>query len=132
MPAGGGEPLYRSTPRSGKHADPVWQVAWQRTAGHELQLASISTDGRVTLWTVSRNELMHQDLMELRSLRGRDEGPSGSAAEPADSPRPMTGTSSGSGSGSGWAAPQPASGEAAAGIAGVQAFVVHNVGSEQV
>ena len=118
LPAGGGEPLYRSTPRSGKHADPVWQVAWQRTAGHELQLASISTDGRVTLWTVSRNELMHQALMELCSLRGRDDSPSGSTAEPADSSRPATGASSGSGSGR--AAGQDVGGEAAAGIAGAE------------
>lgn len=115
VPAGGGEPLYRSTPRSGKHADPVWQVAWQRTAGHELQLASISTDGRVTLWTVSRNELQHQDLMELRRLRGREQGDSGSGAEPAGSSRPAT---SGSSSSHATAAVQGAGEEAGAGIAG--------------
>ncbi|KAL4434101.1 hypothetical protein ABPG75_000542 [Micractinium tetrahymenae] len=82
--AADGKPLYESTARGGKHADPVWQVCWQRTDSHELQLCSISTDGRVTLWTVSKNELSWQDLLELRSLRGRGErGGEGEGKEPA-------------------------------------------------
>lgn len=72
-PAGCNEPLYRSDTVSGKHTDPVWQVCWQRTDGHELKLCSISTDGRVTAWSVSKNELSHTDVLELRSLRGKGE-----------------------------------------------------------
>lgn len=103
--AEGGQPLYKSDPRTGKHSDPVWQVCWQRTDSHELQLCSVSTDGRVTLWTASKNELSHQDMLELRGLRGKDE------ASPVASPRPPT---SGSGQGT-----EPEEGdESAAGIAG--------------
>lgn len=81
--AAGGKPLYESSARGGKHADPVWQVCWQRTDSHELQLCSISTDGRVTLWSVTKNELAWQDLLQLRSLRARGEGgaPSGGPGE---------------------------------------------------
>lgn len=60
----------------------MWQVCWQRTDSHELQLCSVSTDGRITLWTASKDELSHQDLLELHALRGRDDGGS-----PAASPR---------------------------------------------
>ena len=66
---GGGQPLYESTARS----DPVWQVCWQRTNSHELQLCSISTDGRVSLWSISKNELSCQDLLQLRSLKARED-----------------------------------------------------------
>ena len=78
-PAEDGKPLYESSAARGKHSDPVWQVRWQRTDSHELQLVSISTDGRVTLWSVSKNELSWQDLLELRSLRGRDDASPGGA-----------------------------------------------------
>eukprot|EP00887_Chlorella_sp_A99_P003522 scaffold7.g3522.t1 len=71
-PAGGRPPppLYASTARSGKHSEPVWQVAWQRTDSHELQFASVSSDGRVTLWSVSKNELSFRDLLVLRLPAG--------------------------------------------------------------
>lgn len=36
------------------------QISWQHTDSHELQFYSISTDGRVTLWSVSKNELSFQ------------------------------------------------------------------------
>lgn len=72
LPAAGDKPAYQSTPRSGKHSDPVWQVCWQRTHSHELALSSISTDGRVTAWTVNKNELSHQDVLQLSTLRARE------------------------------------------------------------
>lgn len=75
----------------------MWQVSWQRTDSHELQLCSISTDGRVTLWTVSKNELSWQDLLELRSLRGRGEGGAPACGEGA-SGEPAKGIAGGSGS----------------------------------
>lgn len=52
------DPLFRSAPKAGKHADPVWQVAWQ---GDDLDensnFFSISSDGRVTQWTLLKTEL---------------------------------------------------------------------------
>lgn len=61
-------PLFVSTARNGKHTEPVWQVCWQRTDSHELEFCSVSSDGRVTLWTVSKNELSFRDLLSLRQL----------------------------------------------------------------
>lgn len=37
-------------------------MSWQRTDSHELQFYSVSTDGRVVLWSVSKNELSFQVL----------------------------------------------------------------------
>lgn len=60
-------PIFESTVRTGKHKDPVWQVAWQEEdLSKTLSFASVSSDGRVTLWTMSKSELQHQDIMELK------------------------------------------------------------------
>ena len=46
-------PLYQSTAKSGKHADPVWQVAWQENdMDNNLNFYSVSSDGRVVVWTI--------------------------------------------------------------------------------
>lgn len=61
------KPIFESTVRTGKHKDPVWQVAWQEEdLSKTLSFASVSSDGRVTLWTMSKSELQHQDVMELK------------------------------------------------------------------
>ena len=58
-------PIYQSTVKSGKHTDPVWQVAWQEEdLSKALNFYSVSSDGRVTLWTMSKSELQFQDVME--------------------------------------------------------------------
>lgn len=95
-PAGGGPapPLYAATPASGKHTEPVWQVAWQRSDGHELEFVSVSSDGRIALWSVSKNELSCRDLMVLRQLAGSGVG------LPALAPLPAA-AGSGGGSGAG-------------------------------
>ncbi|GBF93018.1 dynein intermediate chain [Raphidocelis subcapitata] len=62
----GGAPLYQATARSGKHSDAVWQVAWQEDELQKtLQFASVSTDGDVVLWTLTRSELAPERLMRL-------------------------------------------------------------------
>jgi len=61
------KPIFASTVRTGKHTDPVWQVSWQEEdLAKNLNFFSISSDGRVTLWTMSKNELQHTDVMELK------------------------------------------------------------------
>lgn len=54
-------PLYLSTADTGKHTDPVWEVRWQKDdLDNNLNFFSISSDGRVTAWTlikVSSNTL---------------------------------------------------------------------------
>ena len=56
-----GRTLYSATAQTGKHTDPVWQVRWAAAEGQRgLQFFSVSTDGRFTLWTLAKNELIHQ------------------------------------------------------------------------
>ena len=61
------KPIFSSTVKTGKHSDPVWEVAWLKDDGvKSLNFFSISSDGRVTLWTLSKNELQHSDIMLLK------------------------------------------------------------------
>ncbi|KAJ1532457.1 WD repeat-containing protein 78, partial [Nowakowskiella sp. JEL0078] len=59
---------------SGKHRDPVWELKWierERVIGDEQSrgenLVSVSTDGRVTQWTI-RKGLEFSDLMSLKRV----------------------------------------------------------------
>ena len=46
-------PIYRSTALTGKHSDPVWQVAWQKPDPDGfLNFYSISSDGAIKVSTV--------------------------------------------------------------------------------
>ena len=61
-------PIFQSTVKTGKHTDPVWQVCWQaEDLAKNLNFFSISSDGRVTLWTMSKNELQ----VRVRAVRVR-------------------------------------------------------------
>jgi len=60
-------PIFHSTVKKGKHTDPVWEVCWQEEdLAKNLNFFSISSDGRVTLWTLSKSELDFSDLMHLK------------------------------------------------------------------
>ena len=51
-------PLFVSNIRTGKHTDPVWEIHWQvEDLSKELNFYSVSADGRVANWTMSKNEL---------------------------------------------------------------------------
>eukprot|EP00002_Diphylleia_rotans_P037458 TRINITY_DN8364_c0_g1_i7.p1 TRINITY_DN8364_c0_g1~~TRINITY_DN8364_c0_g1_i7.p1 ORF type:complete len:696 (-),score=147.47 TRINITY_DN8364_c0_g1_i7:274-2361(-) len=74
-----GLPIFQSTARVGKHTDPVWQVKWQEeTSTKELSFVSISSDGRIALWSLVKDELQFTDIMELKyqpsSLKEATEG----------------------------------------------------------
>ena len=72
-------PIFHSTVLTGKHTDPVWQVAWQEEdLSKELNFYSVSSDGRVTLWTMSKTELTSEDAMELKLVTP------GAEADPED------------------------------------------------
>lgn len=58
------KPIYMSTVKTGKHTDPVWEIHWSKDEAN-LHFFSISSDGRVTSWTLSKNELLHSDVMKL-------------------------------------------------------------------
>ncbi|KAG5492986.1 hypothetical protein JKF63_01567 [Porcisia hertigi] len=61
---GQGRPLYRANIRTGKHMDPVWQILWMEST-LELSFYSISTDGRVASWMLSKKELTSRDVLKL-------------------------------------------------------------------
>lgn len=92
-----GQPLFAANARKGKHDDPVWQVAWlpdpeaQQSAfssvdgGHmrgPLCFYSVSGDGRVALWTMTKSELSHSTLFELRAQPQDGAAAAGGAARP--------------------------------------------------
>ncbi|XP_059185347.1 dynein, axonemal, intermediate chain 1, paralog 2 [Centropristis striata] len=72
------EPVYKSTAKTGKHTDPVWQVRWQNDdMDNNHNFYSVSSDGRVVSWTLVKNELVFTDIIRL-SLNGAiSEGPEG-------------------------------------------------------
>ncbi|KAI8913371.1 WD40-repeat-containing domain protein, partial [Gorgonomyces haynaldii] len=60
-------PIYKSTSKGGRHTDPVWQVNWQKDdLDDNLNFLSVSSDGRVTQWTLLKNELLHTDVISLK------------------------------------------------------------------
>ena len=61
-------PIRQCDVKTGKHTDPVWQVKWQPQdlSEKDLKFTSVSSDGRVTRWTMSKSELVYQDVMELK------------------------------------------------------------------
>ncbi|EFJ48219.1 hypothetical protein VOLCADRAFT_81277 [Volvox carteri f. nagariensis] len=64
------EPIYQASVRTGKHNDPVWQVVWQvDEAQKALHFVSISSDGNVNLWTLTKSELIPECLMKLRVVK---------------------------------------------------------------
>ncbi|XP_070542719.1 dynein intermediate chain 2, ciliary-like isoform X1 [Ptychodera flava] len=72
------KPLYRSTAKTGKHTDPVWQVAWQKDdLDNNLNFFSVASDGRVVSWTLVKNELIHTDIITLNMDGAPEEGPDG-------------------------------------------------------
>eukprot|EP00873_Tetraselmis_striata_P040142 jgi/Tetstr1/460406/TSEL_000083.t1 len=78
-----GAPIYRSTVKTGKHTDPVWQVFWaEDEAGKPQSFLSVSSDGRVTMWMLSKSILEYQDVLELKIER--DEPPAGGAGAAGD------------------------------------------------
>jgi dynein intermediate chain 1 len=66
------KPIYSSCPRSGKHSDPVWQICWRQdptnngSYSKEFKFYSISSDGKVANWLMSKNELKMEPVMFLK------------------------------------------------------------------
>ncbi|KAH9597109.1 WD40 repeat [Trypanosoma melophagium] len=58
------KPICQADVRSGKHTDPVWEIHWCRRT-IDLQFYSISTDGRITSWSVHKKELVFKDVMTI-------------------------------------------------------------------
>ena len=68
----GMRPIYSASVKTGKHSDPVWQVRWQvDDMSKDLCFYSISTDGTVSNWIVSKNELNMEPLMQLKLVHSK-------------------------------------------------------------
>eukprot|EP01137_Pigoraptor_chileana_P023875 Opistho-2@90917 len=81
--AAGDKPILDSSETTGKHSDPVWEVKWverERVTGEERGelLVSISTDGRVTQWSI-RKGFEFSDLMKLKRVGSRSKQNGGGA-----------------------------------------------------
>jgi len=79
------KPLYAADVRSGKHTDPVWGVRWVPDAGgSELGFMSVSSDGKVAGWVLSKNDLQMEPVMSLKLVQAAassgGNGGSGSAS----------------------------------------------------
>ncbi|OWZ14477.1 Dynein intermediate chain [Phytophthora megakarya] len=69
-------PIYVATIKTGKHTDPVWQVNWQEEdLAKELNFYSISSDGRVANWILSKNELKMEPVMQLKLVAAAKDDP---------------------------------------------------------
>ncbi|CAH8519593.1 unnamed protein product [Schistosoma curassoni] len=67
-------PLYLSTARTGKHTDPVWEVRWQpNDSDANLNFFSVSADGRVTSWTLIKNDIGKFDAVILKMIANSKE-----------------------------------------------------------
>nr|XP_015218819.1 PREDICTED: dynein intermediate chain 1, axonemal isoform X2 [Lepisosteus oculatus] len=74
----GEQPTYRSTAKTGKHTDPVWQVKWQKDdMDNNHNFFSVSSDGRVVSWTLVKNELVYTDIIKLSGEGAVMDGPEG-------------------------------------------------------
>jgi dynein intermediate chain 1 len=72
----GMRPIYSSSIKTGKHTDPVWQVFWQaEDLAKELNFFSISSDGRVANWIMSKNELKMEPIMQLKLVNSVKDDP---------------------------------------------------------
>jgi dynein intermediate chain 1 len=63
------KPIYSSTISTGQHKDPVWQVHWEKEElGENLNFYSISSDGNVFNWSMSKNELKMEPVIQLKFI----------------------------------------------------------------
>lgn len=57
--------LFNSYPT--KHSEPVWSIKWmENDVEDRLRFCSIAADGRVLMWTLSKNDLLPSTLLELK------------------------------------------------------------------
>ena len=58
-------PIYKSSVRSKKHSDPVWQVKWSPDS-QKQNFYSISSDGRVLNWLLMKDILECEEIYQLK------------------------------------------------------------------
>lgn len=59
--------IFMSNVKSGSHQDPVWATRWAAAdTASDLSFYSISSDGRVCSWALSKQELTMEVVMMLK------------------------------------------------------------------
>lgn len=96
--------------KSGKHTDPVWEVRWAPEAPGatlgDLSFYSISSDGRVAAWFITKSDLRMETIMNLKLVSGTGLPGAGGAGGGAGSPEGSASPAAdGSGAGGGGASP---------------------------
>jgi dynein intermediate chain 1 len=68
--------IFMSDIKTGKHTDPVWQVRWQaEDLAKDMSFFSVSSDGRVASWALSKNELKMEPVMILKLASSQADAP---------------------------------------------------------
>uniref|UniRef100_A0A5K3F3G5 WD_REPEATS_REGION domain-containing protein n=1 Tax=Mesocestoides corti TaxID=53468 RepID=A0A5K3F3G5_MESCO len=69
-------PLYLSTAYANKHTDPVWQVRWLCNSEQpNLTFFSIGSDGRVSCWSILKEDISCYDVLLLRTPKESGDAP---------------------------------------------------------
>lgn len=58
-------PIYVSSLKTKKHSDAVWEVRWNTTTS-KPSFTSISSDGKVFLWTLAKDRLECEEIFRLK------------------------------------------------------------------
>eukprot|EP01083_Nonionella_stella_P257156 880500_1 len=93
--SGAAEPIYISTDPNKIHTHPVWEVRWNEfEMGKDPNFFTISSDGRVTNWIMSKNELITEEVFELKLLP-RSHAPSSTVVDSDDADETLIRTGAG-------------------------------------
>ena len=63
-------PIYVSSLKTGKHSDAVWEVHWNEEKG-KPNFNSISSDGKVFKWTLTKEKLECEEIFSLKYVDRR-------------------------------------------------------------
>lgn len=67
------QPIYTSTIRTKKHTDPVTQVRWNADTSKNYNFYSISSDGRVMNWFLTKDKLEPEEVILLKLVDSENE-----------------------------------------------------------
>lgn len=66
------KPMYKSSVRTQKHTDPVWQVVWSPNISKEQNFYSISSDGRVMNWIMMKDKLEPEEVIKMKLINKKN------------------------------------------------------------
>ena len=66
------KPMYKSSIKSQKHTDPVWQIKWNEDITQEQSFYSISSDGRVMHWIMMKDKLEPEEVIKMKLINKKN------------------------------------------------------------